>query len=48
VYFLTTYLYVAAIVLLVAGELDEQLRKELKGDDERGIIQLVRGVVQEG
>jgi membrane protein len=48
VYFLTTYLYVAAIVLLVAVELDEQLRKELKGDDERGIIQLVRGVVQEG
>lgn len=44
-YFLTTYLYVAAIVLLVAIELDEQLRKALKDDDERGIIELVRGVV---
>jgi membrane protein len=45
VYFLTTYLYVAAIVLLVAVDLDEQLRKDLKGDEERGIIALARGVV---
>ena len=44
VYFLTTYLYVAAIVLLVGIELDEQLRKDLDGDDERGIVQIVRGV----
>lgn len=44
IYFLTTYLYVAAIVLLVAIELDEQLRKELNGDEERGIIELARGV----
>ena len=42
VYFLTTYLYVAAIVLLVAIELDELLRKDLKGEHERGIIDLVR------
>jgi len=42
VYFLTTYLYVAAIVLLVAIELDEQLRKDLKGRAERGIIQIFR------
>jgi membrane protein len=41
VYFLTTYLYVAAIVLLVGIELDEQLRKDLHGD-ERGIIEIVR------
>ena len=45
VYFLTTYLYVAAIVLLVAIELDEQLRKDLKDEDqERGILGIVRDV----
>jgi membrane protein len=44
VYFLTTYLYVAAIVLLVGVELDEQLRKDLKGGNERGIIEIVRDV----
>jgi membrane protein len=44
VYFLTTYLYVAAIVLLVGIELDEQLRKDLNGKDERGIIEIVRDV----
>jgi membrane protein len=42
VYFLTTYLSVAAIVLLVGIELDEQLRKDLNGKDERGIIEIVR------
>jgi membrane protein len=42
VYFLTTFLYVAAIVLLVAIELDELLRKDLNGEHERGIIDLVR------
>jgi membrane protein len=45
VYFLTTYLYVAATVLLVAIELDELLRKDLKGEHERGIIDLVREVL---
>jgi membrane protein len=44
VYFLTTYLYVAAIVLLVGIELDEQLRKDLHGKNERGIIEIVRDV----
>jgi membrane protein len=42
VYVLTTYLYVGAIVLLVAVELDELLRKDLQGEDERGILELVR------
>jgi uncharacterized BrkB/YihY/UPF0761 family membrane protein len=45
VYFLTTYLYVAAIILLVGIELDELLRKDLEGEDERGILELVRGVL---
>jgi membrane protein len=44
VYFLTTYLYVAAIVLLVGIELDELLRKDLRGKNERGIIEIVRDV----
>jgi membrane protein len=44
VYFLTTYLYVSAIVLLVGVELDEQLRKDLHGKNERGIIEIVRDV----
>lgn len=42
VYVVTTYLYVGAIVLLVAVELDELLRKDLQGQDERGILELVR------
>ena len=42
VYVLTTYLYVGAIVLLVAVELDELLRKDLQGQAERGILELVR------
>jgi membrane protein len=45
VYLFTTYFYVAGIVLLVGIELDEQLRKDLKGDEERGILELVRGVL---
>jgi membrane protein len=45
VYVLTSYLYVGAIVLLVAIELDELLRKDLQGREERGILQLVRDVL---
>jgi membrane protein len=44
VYFLTTFLYVGAIVLLVGIELDEQLRKDVEGNEDRGILELVRGV----
>jgi membrane protein len=45
VYFLTTYLYVGAIVLLVGIELDEQLRRDVQGKQDRGILELVRDVV---
>jgi membrane protein len=45
VYLFTTYFYVGGIVLLVGIELDEQLRKDLQGDEERGILELVRGVL---
>jgi membrane protein len=45
VYFLTTYLYVGAIVLLVAIELDELLRKDVQNREERGILELVRDVI---
>jgi membrane protein len=41
---LMAYLYTGAIVLLVGIELDEQLRKDLHGE-ERGIIELVRGAL---
>jgi membrane protein len=44
VYFLTTFLYVGAIVLLVGIELDEQMRKDVEGNEDRGILELVRGV----
>jgi membrane protein len=44
VYVFTTYLYVGAIVLLVAIELDEQLRHDLQGQDERGILGIVRDI----
>ncbi len=44
IYFLTTFLYVAAIILLLGIELDEQLRKDLKGNEERGILEIVRDV----
>ena len=43
--FVTTYLFVGAIVLLVGIELDEQLRKDVQGDEERGIVDLVRGIL---
>jgi hypothetical protein len=36
---------VGAIVLLVAIELDELLRKDLQGRQERGILELVRDVL---
>ena len=42
VYVLTTYAYVGSIVLMVGIELDEQLRQDLKGEQERGILELVR------
>ena len=43
VYVLTTYLYIAGIILLVAMQLDELLRRDVQGE-ERGIIELVRGL----
>ncbi len=45
VYFLTTYLYVGAIVLLVGIEVDELLRKDVQHHEERGILELVRDVL---
>ena len=45
IYLFTTYVYVGAIVLLVGIELDEQLRRDLKGEEERGIIEIVRDVL---
>jgi hypothetical protein len=45
IYLFTTYVYVGAIVLLVGIELDEQLRRDLKGEDERGIVEIVRDVL---
>jgi membrane protein len=45
IYFLTTFLYVAGIILMVGIELDEQLRKDLKGTQERGILEIVRDVL---
>jgi membrane protein len=44
IYLFTTYVYVGAIVLMVGIELDEQLRRDLKGEEERGILQIVRDV----
>ena len=44
VYLFTTFFYVAAIVLLVGIELDEELRRDLQGKDERHIVQIVRDV----
>lgn len=44
VYLFTTFFYIAAIVLLVGIELDEQLRRDLEGEQERGIVQIVRDV----
>jgi membrane protein len=47
VYFFTTYFYVAAIVLLVGIELDEQLRRDADGETtgRRSLLALVRQVV---
>jgi uncharacterized BrkB/YihY/UPF0761 family membrane protein len=45
IYLFTTFFYIAAIVLLVGIELDELLRRDLKGEDERGIIDIVRDVL---
>jgi membrane protein len=44
VYLFTTYAYVGAVVLLVGIELDEQLRRDVAGEEQRGIIELVREV----
>jgi membrane protein len=43
-YFVATYLYVAAAILLLGVELDEQLRQDLEGEQERGIVEIVRDV----
>jgi membrane protein len=45
VYLFTTYCYVGGIVLLVGIELDELLRRDVQGEDERGILELVRDVL---
>jgi membrane protein len=47
VYFFTTYFYVAAIVLLVGIELDEQLRRDAEGETtgRRPLLKLVREVL---
>jgi membrane protein len=45
VYVITTYAYVGSIVLMVGVELDEQLRRDLQGEDERGILEMVREVL---
>jgi membrane protein len=45
IYFITTFLYVAAIILMVGVELDELLRRDVSEGEERGILDLVRGVL---
>jgi len=45
VYFLTTFLYAGAIILLVGIDLDEELRRDMTKGRERGILQLVREVL---
>jgi membrane protein len=45
IYFVTTYLYLAAAILLIGMELDEQLRKDVQGKQERGIAEIVRDVI---
>jgi membrane protein len=44
-YFVTTFFYVAAIILMVGVELDERLREDVDEDEERGILELVRDVL---
>jgi membrane protein len=41
---LTSYLYIASVVLLVGIQLDELVRRDESGDDQRGIVALVRGL----
>jgi membrane protein len=45
IYFVTTYLFVAAAILLIGMELDEQLRKAVQGKQERGIVEIVRDML---
>lgn len=45
VYVITTFAYVGSIVLMVGVELDEQLRRDLQGKDERGILEMAREVI---
>ena len=45
VYVLTTYAYVGSIVLMVGVELDELLRRDLQGEDERGILEMARDIL---
>jgi membrane protein len=45
IYFVTTFLYVAAIILMVGVELDEQLREDVSEGEERGILELVKDVL---
>jgi membrane protein len=45
VYVITTYCYVGSIVLMVGVELDELLRRDLQGEDERGILEMVRDIL---
>ena len=42
IYLFTTYVYVGGIVLMVGIELDEQLRADVQGEEERGIVHIVR------
>ena len=45
IYFVTTFLYVAAIILMVGVELDEQLREDVSEGRQRGILELVKDVL---
>ena len=45
VYVITTYCYIGSIVLMVGVELDEQLRRDLEGQDERGILEMARDIL---
>jgi membrane protein len=45
IYFVTTYLYVASAILIIGMELDEQLRRDVQGEQERGIVEIVRDVL---
>ncbi len=45
VYVITTYTYGGAIVLMVGVELDEQLRRDLQGEEGRGILEMAREIL---